>query len=317
MASASLNITQLQAEIDPLDLERAPAFAAATQSYCAHYGLDFDADYPGLQHHIGRLACEPFDLVCQYFSLPEARGCCYIVHGYFDHTGLYRHLIEFCLQHSLSVVMFDLPGHGLSTGGRAAIDEFCQYRQALQTVLDYFGPRVSLPRYAIGQSTGGAIWMDYLLQNPEAEFAGVALLAPLYRPTAWPRRRITYELGRWFTDRVPRRFEKNSNDEDFLRFLKHGDPLQPRHLSVVWVGAMKRWMARFLDYVPSRRPLLIVQGRKDNTVDWRFNLPLIEQKFPSATVVYLDDGHHQLVNESAPLRAEMFTQISKYLDLPR
>ncbi|MED5413144.1 MAG: alpha/beta fold hydrolase, partial [Pseudomonadota bacterium] len=84
-------------------------------------------------HRMGLLRSYNFDLVCQSFctSLDKQKGTVFIIHGYFDHTGLYGHLIKHCLQKGLTVISFDLPGHGLSSGDPASIDSFNQYSDAL------------------------------------------------------------------------------------------------------------------------------------------------------------------------------------------
>ncbi|MCB1842834.1 MAG: hypothetical protein KDI09_07720, partial [Halioglobus sp.] len=60
-------------------------------------------------------------------------------------------------------------------------------------------------------------------------------------------------------------------------------------------------------------PALIVQGRRDTTVDWRYNLPFVQALFPASDVVYLADAGHQLANESAEIRQRYLSQVSEFL----
>ena len=46
-----------------------------------------------------------------------------------------RRMAEYLLEQGYAVVMFDLPGHGLSEGKRASIDDFSQYGCALSDFL--------------------------------------------------------------------------------------------------------------------------------------------------------------------------------------
>ena len=55
-----------------------------------------------------------------------------ILHGYYDHVGLYRHVVEWGLRMGFAVLACDLPGHGLSSGARASINEFVEYQAVLQ-----------------------------------------------------------------------------------------------------------------------------------------------------------------------------------------
>ena len=67
------------------------------QDYLAYYRIDFANRIPGVVHHFGRLPAAGFDIACHYYLPPRPRGTCLLVHGYFDHTGLYGKLIEHCL----------------------------------------------------------------------------------------------------------------------------------------------------------------------------------------------------------------------------
>jgi alpha-beta hydrolase superfamily lysophospholipase len=49
---------------------------------------------------------------------------------------------------------------------------------------------------------------------------------------------------------------------------------------------------------PNDMPMTVIQGQQDGTVDWKHNLTVIRKKFPRAEIVYLYQGHHQMVNET-------------------
>ena len=53
----------------------------------------------------------------------------------------------------------------------------------------------------------------------------------------------------------------------------------------------------------------MIQGKQDGTVDWLHNLSIIEKKFKHVNVVFISQGHHQLVNESKELREEIFEAV--------
>ena len=130
------------------------------------------------------------------------------------------------------------------------------------------------PWHLCGQSTGGAIVIDHVLNhgaNSPAQ-GQVILLAPLVRPRAWGWSQLSYYLLRPFVKAIARRFSENSNDPDFLPFLQ-ADPLQP--LTLCRPRGWARWRAGSTasKHAPKspRRPL-IVQGQADMTVDWQHNL---------------------------------------------
>ncbi|MBT8062099.1 MAG: alpha/beta hydrolase, partial [Gammaproteobacteria bacterium] len=247
--------------------------------------------------------------------VPDARANLLLVHGYFDHTGLFGKLIEWALAAGCNVLMFDLPGHGLSSGEPAAIDDFAQYSLAIHDVLSCAGtPGSGMPDlswWAMGQSTGCAAITDYA-RHYDWPFDAAVLLAPLVRPVAWGLVRIGHALaGRWRRS-VPRRFTANSTDSAFLEFIRN-DPLQARHTSMRWVGALRRWLAELELTDLGLGPVFMVQGDNDGTVDWRYNLKAIVQLYPGTQVLMLPGAGHQLANETAAYRRQYLTAVRAYL----
>jgi len=308
-------IEQLAPNIKPLDISMLPATSEAERDYFRHYGINFEETMENVTHHFGYLTCGRFDIVTHYYYVTGSVGTCFLIHGYFDHSGLYKHLIEYCLKRKLSVVIFDLPGHGLSTGEQASIASFQQYQQVLGEVIDYFQLLASAPFHVIGQSTGGAIVMDYLLSHPRSIFENCVLLAPLVRPYNWPFYAKLHRLLKPVFHSLPRLFRDNSGDQAFMDFLKRKDPLQSRRLPMTWLGALKQWELNFHGLSPCHYAPLVIQGKKDSTVDWRYNIPLISQKFPRAKVCYLKEGEHHLVNDTEEVRDGIFAAIDLMFDV--
>ena len=301
--------------------------AAVSHNYTAykqHYGLNFsklDMDLKSARSTIGTFSSGPYELVCQHFlpSLQPPRKTAFLLHGYFDHAGLYRHLIEHLLKRDIAVIIFDLPGHGLSSGTTASISSFHEYSSAFVECLTLAKQQqVASPWIAIGQSTGSAIIMDALLEKRlEAEVAkgfslqDFILLGPLLRPRQWLRSVILFSLSRLFVASTPRKFSKNSHDAEFLEFLKSKDELQSRILPRDWVLAMMDYINRFEASPRHEQSLQIIQGRGDGTVEWEKNIPKILEKFPGSKVHWVDEAGHHLVNESVPYREQVFALIDQ------
>jgi alpha-beta hydrolase superfamily lysophospholipase len=208
----------------------------------------------------------------------------------------------------LAVLACDLPGHGLSGGEAASIGDFGEYQAVLAGLLEQ-AAALGLPQpwHLCGQSTGGAILLDYLLTGaPRPELGRTLLLAPLVRPRAWAWSKLSYQLLKPFVGSIPRRFSDNSNDPEFLAFLRERDPLQPRTLPTAWVGALARWIPRIEAAPASAQGLLVVQGDADETVDWRHNLRVLEDKFERIDCLLLSGARHHLANESETLRQRYF-----------
>ena len=280
------------------------------QRFCRYYGIDFSERHPGLAYRAGTIASGDHTLAVHRWLQPEARCNLLLVHGYFDHTGLYAGLIEYGLSHRCNVLMFDLPGHGLSSGEPAVIDDFADYGRAVAAVLAA-AEMPDLPLWSMAQSTGCAALIEFARLG-SWPFAATVLLAPLVRPWGWQRVRLGHMLLGHFIDGVGRKFAVNSSDQAFLQFVQQ-DPLQSRRVSMRWVGALRRWLATLPGTDLGVGPALVVQGDADKTVAWRFNIQYISRLFPGSQLEIMPGAGHQLANESPTLRQCWLDRVTAYL----
>lgn len=281
---------------------------SALADYYGFYNLDFSEAIPGLEHTVGWLESGAHQVVVQRFEHPTPKGTAVVCHGYYDHVGLYGYLIEFLLEQDLTVVTFDQPGHGLSSGARATIGSFDEYVQVLADVIVHYQASLPGPWYMIGQSMGGAIAMEYLARQKDSGarhgFREVVLLAPLIRPANWTVSRWAYYLAKYTIKERPRDITSNAENPEFLE-LQRRDPLAPMVLPVQWVTAMVQWMKQFeargeLPFEP-----LVVQGHSDETVDWQHNMNVL-RGMTRPTYLEIPEARHHLVNESELIRQQIF-----------
>jgi alpha-beta hydrolase superfamily lysophospholipase len=280
------------------------------QEFCRYYGIDFAEHLPQVEHQAGYVRSGDYTLAVHHWRQPGASTNLLLLHGYFDHTGLFNKLIEWGLSHNCNVLIFDLPGHGLSSGEPAVIDDFGDYSRAIADVLAAVS-LPPLPLWVMAQSTGGAALVDFAGKYAWP-FAATALLAPLVRPAGWFGVMAGQVLAGRFVDSVPRKFSANSSDKEFLAFLKQ-DPLQSQQISLRWVGALRRWLGDLPHRDLGVGPALIIQGDADMTVDWRYNIGVIRQLFPDSQVEYLKGAGHQLANESDKIRRDYLGRVDNWL----
>lgn len=300
----------LMANLRPL--AAAAPLSAAEQHYRQFYGFN---DGQAAHSRVGQLQVGGYQIALQAWWPEQPRATLVLLHGYYDHSGLYRHVIEWALGMGFAVLSFDLPGHGLSSGMRASIGDFAEYQTVLQGVLaEAAALQLPQPWHLCGQSTGGAILIDYLLTGaPAADIGETILLAPLVRPRAWAWSQLSYRVMRHFVSEIPRRFSVNSSDADFIDFVHNRDPLQPRSLPTAWVGALSQWVPRIEAAPRSVRSPLIIQGEADMTVAWRHNLEVLQDKFAAPSILRLPEARHHLANELPALRQRYFDFLSERL----
>lgn len=311
----------LRAHLPALSFEPAADSAwtatAAVQGYLDFYGINFARTCAGVVHGFGALEAGGFRIATHYWLPQNPKGTLVVMHGYYDHVGVFGKAIKFGLDNGLAVLAFDLPGHGLSSGEQVVIDLFDQYADVLDVILNAAQQHLPSPYYALGQSTGGAVLLNYLWRYDAVRalplLDRIALCAPLVLPRGWRYSgRFVYKLVHRFIKRLPRGPSRSSHDPDFNRFIDEQDCLQSPSLSVRWVGAMKAWDRQFRGFPPLGKSILVIQGTKDFTVAWRYNLQQIQRALPNARIELIPDAGHQLVNEAEDLRAPIFTAINRH-----
>ncbi|MET1122418.1 alpha/beta hydrolase [Priestia megaterium] len=252
-------------------------------------------------------------LFIQSFRPLPVKAHILLLHGYYDHAGVLSTVIRFLIQQGFHVLTFDLPGHGLSTGERGAISEFSLYTESIREVVRRHLSSSSLPVYIVAHSTGAAAAVDYILNNPEtSQVRKAVLVSPLVRPYRWNAITILIKPLKTFTRNLKRMLRNNSSDAKFLRFVKN-DPLQYDQVPLSWVEALIRWNELIKKGNSSSVPVLILQGKKDTTVDWRYNVGFLLKKFPNIEVELIENGKHHLLNEEELIRDKVFSSIHRYL----
>lgn len=306
----------IQKSWEPLNWRSPRQISGEARRYADYYGINFVNEFPNLLHAFGYFEAEGHQIAVHGWMPAAARGSVLVAHGYFDHVGLYRHIIRHLLELNYAVLAYDLPGHGLSSGVRAAIDDFLIYRNVLHQSLENNANAFPRPWHVIAQSTGAAIVMDYLLNRVSGAsmpFERIILLAPLVRPAAWRSGKLMHTLVSPFRDSIRRVFTVNSNDPEFLHFLQHLDPLQSKVLPSRWVDALKKWIPTIESASPVSISPIIIQGDRDDTVDWRHNLGVIESKFDAPQTYIIKGARHQLANEDEGIRHQIMTIIDRHL----
>ncbi|SAM35668.1 Phospholipase YtpA [Pseudomonas sp. 1 R 17] len=293
----------------------AQPLSAEARVYQRFYGLDLSARNVPTVSRLGRFEVAGFEVVAQVWWPPVPAATMFMFHGFYDHMGLYRHVVDWALDQGFVVIACDLPGHGLSSGARASIDDFAVYQDVVQALFAQ-AQALQLPQpwHLFGQSTGGAVVVDHLLnRGADSPAQGKTfLLSPLVRPRAWGWSQVSYYLLRPFVKGIARRFSENTHDPAFKPFLE-ADPLQPRQLPTAWVGALARWIKRIEAAPRSPRRPVIVQGEEDMTVDWQHNLQVLRGKFDQPEVLMLPRGRHHLANEIPEIREEYFRYLTDHL----
>ena len=295
--------------IPPLNLSEPCSEHSSFNSYFDFYKLNV----PGIKHYFGSFESNGYTIAANIFVPEKYKASVFLLHGYFDHAGILKDIIHFLVQKGLAVAAYDMPGHGLSSGERASIDNFKIYADILNDFVSLYKTKFTGPLHVIAHSTGCAVVMEFILTTDSPLFEKIIFIAPLVRSYAWYLSKTGLFLCNPFCDSVPRIFGKNSSNPDFLQFIKEKDSLQYRKVPFQWVKSLFKWNESFQDYGTSSKNLLVIQGSLDKTVAWKYNLKKIKEKFPKAEVKIIKNGRHHLLNENSEMQKNIFNQILAYL----
>ena len=296
--------------MEPINTAGTTGYSAEIQDYFAHYDLTCDES---IEHRFGTFQSGRYTLAGHLYKPAVCRATVVCVHGYLNHTGQFKHLIQYLLKQDYAVAIFDLPGHGLSSGKTAAIDNFDEYTKAMEDFMAIVHDTMPAPYHAVGLSTGCSILIDRVLEGKSGEFDKIVLAAPLVRWSFYEPSKATHAVIRCFTSKLPRFDRNNSSDRDYNLFNWTQDYLHADCVSLDWVKALIEWNDKIESLGPVDRPILILQGDRDVVVDWKYNLRLLREKCPGAVIEMVPGAKHELFNESLEIRQQVLYDVDQYL----
>ncbi|MFC0557498.1 alpha/beta fold hydrolase [Halalkalibacter alkalisediminis] len=262
------------------------------------------------KHEYGYVDAVGYKLFVQRFCPSKPLSTVFLLHGYLDHVGSFATAIHFLVENQYEVIGYDLPGHGLSSGKRATISKFEDYLATLQVVYDVVVQKSTNHPLLVAHSTGAMIALEYAKRTKE-NFQKMAFVAPLFQPHLWKLSRLGLILTTPFLQSLTRVFQKNSSDQSYLLFTEK-DPLQEKRLPVSWLHALNAWIRKNKRSRTENLSFLMIQGNRDKTVDTRYGFKQVRSLYPNSSIVLIDKGHHQLLNECAVIREQTFSILLRY-----
>jgi len=121
---------------------------------------------------------------------PAAKAHLIIVHGYLEHGMRYAEFANvLASEHGIAVTVFDVRGHGSSSGPRGYVHYWSDYHDDLDAVIQEvstFAP--TTPLFVLGHSNGGLIALSYFLdggsQAHRQHVRGLLITCPWLAPAA-------------------------------------------------------------------------------------------------------------------------------------
>lgn len=233
------------------------------------------------------------------------------VHGLAEHSGRYRHVMEWFAGRGFDCWSFDYRGHGKSPGRRVHVDQFDEFLTDLQAAHRLIREACpELPLILIGHSQGGLITLRYTLNHPQ-DLAAVVVSSPFLgiHPASRPNTALR-TVGHILSKIAPRLMLSKPPDPSLLsRDSEVGeaylnDPLTSHTVSARWFTEV---MAAHRDTLERAGELLVrtlaMQSGADRLAD------------PAATRAWVNNTPPNLVDyiEWPGFYHEMFNEWDKEL----
>jgi alpha-beta hydrolase superfamily lysophospholipase len=219
-------------------------------------------------------------IYCECHRAPKARGALLVVHGLGEHSARYQELVRVALEQKLDVHLFDLRGHGRSTGtrGHFSLEGIHADMDAwIKHLVEAGELRKELPCFLLGHSLGGLValtFMGHYQPGPlYPPIDGLVLSSPAIGLAKSALRLVEGQVAR----RIPKflqsiqvpngiPFEALTHDTNEIARLSE-DALMHRWITPAAFLSMEKGMASLPKLIPQLdMPLLFLLGGKDPVV---------------------------------------------------
>lgn len=247
------------------------------------------------------------------------KGIVMICHGYGEHSGYYRDLMQFLVKHGYGVYALDHRGHGRSEEERGHLEKFEFFLEDLDTLVNFTREKHStLPIYMFGHSMGGLIAFHYGILYPEKLegqiFSGPAVgmpagtsLIPGFLFRFLNKHFHRHKIYQVLSHRATRNLE--------LREKSKADPLLLKYATVGFyyefiyrgVNGAKKKAGNY------RLPCLFLHGRADRIIPYQSSPYIFERISSQDKELKIYDGlYHELIQE--PEREMVLGDILNWLE---
>lgn len=238
-----------------------------------------------------------------------------IVHGLCEHSGRYAQVAEEVTGWGMSVWRYDHRGHGRSGGERGYVDDFHQYLDDAELVVQRMRmAHPGRPLFMLGHSMGGYVAAAYGVKYPgrmiAQVFSGAAtIVLPIF---------AEYENLDWASE--PRKPVDNaladliSHDPEVVRAYKE-DPLVLKQFTQNLVGEVfvkgARWLVERVEHFTC--PCLILHGAADQIVTPDASRFFYRKCGAADRELKLYERlYHEILNE--PERAQVMADIRQWME---
>ncbi len=219
-----------------------------------------------------------------------------MAHGYIDNCGYVKPLQRFFLNSGFDILCIELPGHGLSSGDRADVDDFITYKDIYKHVFQRL-PQGYDENYFYGHSTGAVGMLDLLLAHEPHPFEKIILAAPLVRSHLWSLSKFGMKYFGFLIKRLPTR-RLSLHDREYKELLQI-DPTLIKSTPKSWFPKLVNWNKGLVEKDNrSSEDVITIFAGKDSVIDQKYNEKFYRKTFSNLKVFNIPNSDHAFHYES-------------------
>ena len=220
-------------------------------------------------------------LYAESMTIDHPIGVVCIIHGFGEHIGRYRHVMQSLNDSKFNVYGVDLRGHGRSGGLKGHAPDLISLINDIEEFLKIVrAEHLYLPLFLFGHSMGGNLVLNYILRDKSKELLGFIVSAPwiklAFTPPRWKE-----QLGRLMARIAPKVRQPNglnslhlSKDPEVSRKYDH-DPLVNFKISAGLFSAINFGAAYLVEHQNKiKLSGFVFHGQSDAIIDYKATMKL-------------------------------------------
>lgn len=222
----------------------------------------------------------------------------FIVHGICEHSGRYDYFTKKLNENGISVIRYDLRGHGKSDGKRGYIKSYQTHIEDLAHVINTQRNK-DVKNVLFGHSMGALIGHMYMVTNPRVDYY-IASGGPTdYLPQVKVARMIGYKWMGFI--KLKNKFNGKLSRDQSVEDLYESDGLNLKVYYLRLAGEMFVSGVKYLNkyLYKNTYPILILHGAADKIVPKEMSeriydyLPITDK-----TLKFYQGAYHEILNET-------------------
>lgn len=260
----------------------------------------------------------------QSWTKPNANRVLVIQHGFGEHSGRYKFLIDKLENSDINIYALDSRGHGNSEGKRGHVDQFQYYIDDLADLIRIAKEKEKKEKvFLLGHSLGGVISLQYTLEvNDQENLHALILSSPGLKVKMDLEKEIKKFASQYLAAILPDVTIDANLDVNYLSHDKQ--VIEDYKKDKLVHGKISFQMGNNLFYLSKaiynkvktiRIPMLIMHGDADGIADVRGSRELYKYlMFDNKTLKIYPGLYHETMNEAKPDRDKVLEDVKNYID---